>query len=223
MNDWNSDMGKLNSVHEAVVWKCSHCRGLKCCALCCLSFSRRHTLWSTCLNTQWWNTWFPIIPLSTGQSLPPSLYASPSSEISPRAPSLQRRFLFICAQPEDFEPSDGFGKVPDCTSILWKDALLTNMLTFQRLLPGTSKDDITALLDGNWPQNSAPCDSTGGESALGSYIGSFLLEQTTNVLLSQGSQKPYFISKSWQTKVVCTRNSLQLSPSIREGFCFCCV
>lgn len=139
------------------------------------------------------------------------------------APPLQRRFLFICARPEDFEPVDGFGKVPDCTSILWKDALWTNTLTFQRLLTGTSKDDITALLDGNWPQNSAPCDSTGGESALGSYIGSFLFERTTNVLLLQGSQNLILFLKSWQTRVVCTRNSLPLSPSIREGFCFCFV
>lgn len=41
---------------------------------------RRPTLWNTCLNTQWWNTWCLITPLITGQTLPPSLYGSPSSE-----------------------------------------------------------------------------------------------------------------------------------------------
>lgn len=140
--------------------------------------------------------------------------------VLPPAPSLQR--LFICAQPEDFEPIDGFGKVPDCTNILRKDDLLTNTLTFQLLLTWTSKDDITALLDGNRPQSPPPCDFTGGKSALGSYIGSFSVWADHTCLAFTRFSEP-FLLKSWQTKVVCTRNSLPLSPSIREGFCFCYV
>lgn len=53
---------------------------------CCIVFStklfstsRRHTLWSTCLSTQWLNIW-SITPPRTGQTLPPSLYGSLLSE-----------------------------------------------------------------------------------------------------------------------------------------------
>lgn len=150
--------------------------------------------------------------------------------VSPPAPSLQR--LFICAQPEDFEPIDGFGKVPDCTSILRKDALLTNTLTFQLLLTWTSKDDITALLDGNMPQKSpVPPPPPTYPPALwlhrrkkcsGQLHWKFFVRADHKCLAFTRFPEPYLL-KSWQTKVVCTRNSLRLSPSIREGFCFCYV
>lgn len=119
--------------------------------------------------------------------------------VSPPAPSLQR--LFICAQPEDFEPTDGFGKVPDCTSVLRKDALLTNTLTFQLLLTWTSKDDITALLDGNRPQNSPdptpsmPPHVTPQEEKVlwAATLEVFLLEQTTRLAFTRFSE-PFFCS-----------------------------
>lgn len=109
--------------------------------------------------------------------------------VFPPAPSLQR--LFICAQPEDFEPIDGFGKVPDCTSILRKDDLLSNTLTFQLLLTWTSKDDITALLDGNRPQSLPPTPHVTSQEEKVLWAATlevFLFEQTTHVLLLQGSQ-----------------------------------
>lgn len=77
-------------AYTSVSWKCTSSYILKSeftTVVMCKSggffllFFRKHTLWSTWLNTQWWNMWCPITPPSTGQSHPPFLYVSPSSEV----------------------------------------------------------------------------------------------------------------------------------------------
>lgn len=112
-------------------------------------FSRRRTLWNTCLNTQWWNMWCPIIPPSTGQSLLPYLYGSPSSELI-SCPSIRDVSCDICALLMDFEPINGIQKCARLYKYLVKrcsfiEYILLSFLADQIVLSGTSKDDFSAL------------------------------------------------------------------------------
>lgn len=109
---------------------------------------RRRTLWSTCLNTQWWNIWFPITLLNTGHSLPLSRYGSPWSEFF--SPPIRDFSSDICALLMDFE---SINRVQKCAR-LYRVAILMSISSFcffffcwPDSIIGTSKDDFSALSD----------------------------------------------------------------------------
>lgn len=95
---------------------------------------RRPTLWNTCLNMQWWNTWCLITPLITGQTLPPSLYGSPSSE--PLTRLLPSCFLWHRHFGPLMNHTARYWDPKTCqiASILWRGALLLSISSCPSLL-----------------------------------------------------------------------------------------
>lgn len=110
----------------------------------CLFRSRKRTLWSTCLNTQWCNIWFPITLLSTGQSLPQFLYGSLSSELSYRL--IIDVLCDICTPPMDLDPVNKIWKCARLYTCLVRRCILLSFVVDQIVLSWrTSKDDFSAL------------------------------------------------------------------------------